>query len=403
MDTKRLLVEYPENWSGAEAAKKDVAEQVFYVSPGVEGFDFVDDGIELLLQDSADDTDAIATATTTLLQRCADAAARTKDEVLEEFDGQLDPVEDVYNKLVERGDAHFNMSGVPVFEGEFLRLLDALDALFLDYAREIGCVEQAYPTTVPTKSLLENGYLKSFPQHARLVGTIHQDFESLTAIADQPDAFGDVDDVDPLVSSHAEVLSPTVCYHCFERHREEALPRAKSLITAIAKCHRHEGRNTEGLTRLRTYTMREIIYFGDPEFVREWQHAIMEKCKDLLKEFGMKFRIAAASDPFFATSATQKKDFQRMFRLKYEMQAYLPDEDRWISVASFNNHQATLVDAYGIDQPDVEKGQSGCFGVGYERLAYALVSQLGLNASDWPGLIKRKLGMETGDEGANAS
>jgi len=386
-----LLVAYPDNWTGAEAARKDTAEQVFYVSPAVASFEFSEDGLLLTLNAGDFEESALLEAAQTLLQRCADAASRTKDEVLEEHEGEMTPADDVYATLVERGDAHFNMPGIPVFEGDFLHLLNALDAIFLAYAREIGCVEQAYPTTVPTQSLLANGYLKSFPQHARLVGTIHQDFDSLTAIAENPGDFTEVEDVDKLMSGHAEVLSPTVCYHCFERHRDADLSRDKSLITAIAQCHRHEGRNTEGLTRLRTYTMREIIFFGDAEFVREWQHAIMDKCKALLSEFGMRFRVAAASDPFFATSATQKKDFQRMFRLKYELQALLPEEDRWISVASFNNHQSTLVDAYSIAQPEVGVGQSGCFGVGYERLAYALVSQKGFDTVHWPDAIRKHL------------
>lgn len=381
-----ITIEYPVNWNDAEAARKDAAEQVFYVSPKIEGFAFEPGGLLLDLSGPATAVEraAITQSAQTLLSRCAEAAARTKDEVLEEFEGELTPADDPFSHLLGSGQAHFNMSGVPVFEGDFLALLDRLDVKFRDYALSIGSVEQAYPTTVPTESLLANGYLKSFPQHARLVGTIHQDFESLTAISEKPEAFSGPRDVDPLVSGHAEVLSPTVCYHCFERYRTGQVPARNALITAIAKCHRHEGRNTQGLTRLRTYTMREIIYFGTADFVREQQEQILSAFKAVLSGWGMKFRVAAASDPFFATSAAQKKEFQRVFRLKYEVQAWLPADERWISVASFNNHQGTLVSAYGIGVEGVNAPQSGCFGVGYERLAYAVVAQKGVDPASWP-------------------
>ncbi len=384
-----IIVDFPENWTNFDAAKKDVAEQIYYVSEKISNFEFENKGLRLLFSTplSEGEADAINDSASQLMQKCSDASAKTKDEVLEEYTGTVTGPDDPLAELLKSGQLHFNSDGIPSFEGDLFSLLKGLDQLFLDYALEIGCTEQGYPTTVPTLSLLNNGYLKSFPQHAILAGTIHQDFESLTAIASSPEDYSGVKDVDSLISNHNQVLCPTVCYHCFERAKASTLKPNQSLITAIGKCHRHEGKNTQGLTRLKTYTMREIIYFGDKDFVRKWQLEILEKCKSLLREFDMTHRIAAASDPFFATSASNKKDFQRLFRLKYELQAFIPQEDKWISVASFNNHQQTLVQAYNIEQAEVSDGHSGCFGVGYERLAYALIAQKGISPSNWPDQI----------------
>ncbi len=385
--SQNIEVQFPEGWSGSDAARKDVAEQIFYVSSAIVEFEFQTDGLTLTLSDEGD-AEVIKRDAVELMQRCSDASKRTVDEVLEAEEFDINPPEDPLGELVESGQVHFNGDGLPVLEGNFLRLFRALDREIVQYADSIGCKEQEYGTTVRTNWLLKNGYLKSFPQHAMMVGTIHRDFESLNAIADNPDDYAEFDSVSPLISDFENTLSPTVCYHCFERHAGMTLGEAPMLITALGKCHRHEGKNTHGLTRLRTYTMREIIYFGGTDYVRHWQHEIMSYCKQLISDLRLNYRIVAASDPFFATTATQKKDFQRMFKLKYELQVYVPCEDRWVSTMSFNNHQKTLVDSYEISTEEEAGMESGCFGVGYERLAFAIVSQYGVDPSGWPERLR---------------
>ncbi|MEP2705243.1 MAG: aminoacyl--tRNA ligase-related protein [Paracoccaceae bacterium] len=389
-DEYTLIVDYPHSWVDSQACRKDVSEQIHYVSESIEGFSFRDEGLILSLNKQIDvNKDDVISAAAHILETCSATAARTQDEILEIHETALTPPENPLESLLNSGQVHFNSEGVPVFEGDFKTLLDRLDRLFLAYAQDIGCLEQTYATTVPTDSLLSNGYLKSFPQHAMLVGTVHQDLNSLGAIAQSPDLYSSFRDVDGLIDRHAQMLSPTVCYHCFERHRNSRLGVERRLITAIGKCHRYEGRNTAGLTRLRTYTMREIMYFGEKDFVTRWQLEILEFVKAILAEFGMTYRISVASDPFFSTSAAQKKEFQRVFRLKYELQVLIPQENTWISVASFNNHQQSLTAAY--DMKAAQEGDtlhSGCFGVGYERLAYSLVAQLGISPENWPGALK---------------
>ena len=127
--------------------------------------------------------------------------------------------------------------------------------------------------------------------------------------------------MDEKLDTHKQILSPTVCYHCFETLRNQTVPVDGALYTAIAPCHRHESRNISGLSRLQSFTMREIIFFGSDDFVEMNRNEIQEHCKSYFIELGLKFRIVTASDPFFTSGAESKRIYQSALALKYEIQA----------------------------------------------------------------------------------
>lgn len=73
-----------------------------------------------------------------------------------------------------------------------------------------------------------------------------------------------------------------------------------------------------------------------------------------------------------------------MLALKREVRLHIPSSDRWIAAASFNNHQASLVKAFGIESKGDTPLASACVGFGYERLLYALFCAFGGDLADWP-------------------
>ena len=111
-------------------------------------------------------------------------------------------------------------------------------------------------------------------------------------------------------------------------------------------------------------------------------------CQSLFVDWGLKFRVLTASDPFFATGSERKRVYQMAMDLKYELQVYIPHSKSWLAVASFNNHQQSLVVPYNINFNSTSPLFSGCVGYGYERLAYALYSQFGTNEIFWPEDLK---------------
>ena len=53
--------------------------------------------------------------------------------------------------------------------------------------------------------------------------------------------------LDEKLDTHKQILSPTVCYHCFETLKNQKIKNDGAIYTSIAPCHRDESRNINGL------------------------------------------------------------------------------------------------------------------------------------------------------------
>ena len=154
-------------------------------------------------------------------------------------------------------------------------------------------------------------------------------------------------------------------------------------------CHRFETGKNRSLERLSTFRMREIVVFGDAGHVARELDFYFDWFLDLLRSWDVGFRATTANDPFFASSSDGKRMFQTAFALKREVRLRIPGEQRWISVASFNNHSNSLVNAFSIAGEEDAGLVSGCVGFGYERLLYGLYCAFGVDTANWPKVLRR--------------
>lgn len=271
------------------------------------------------------------------------------------------------------------------YHGEFLGMMEGLDRLIRERAQARDAVEEVYPATVPTDFLRRSGYLKSFPHHAFFVAPARFEQRALQVAQDgggatceeQYGASGSY------LADAGDVLAPTVCYHCFNA-RKDRQGQATESVTAVNMCHRFETGRNRSLERLSTFRMREIVVFGSADHVAQELDSYFNWFLDLLREWDVGFRATTANDPFFASSSDGKRMFQNAFALKREVRLRIPGDERWISVASFNNHASSLVSAFSIAGDGGQRLASGCVGFGYERLLYGLYCAFGLNAANWP-------------------
>jgi seryl-tRNA synthetase len=257
----------------------------------------------------------------------------------------------------------------------------------------MGAIEQDCPTTVPLGSLVDCGYLSNFPHHAMFVSHAHRNYPDIRFLGTLS-LSSNVPDINQRLESPHALLSPTVCYHCFQAFNGKTLPSNELLFTATAKCHRHEFKQVVGLERLNTFTMRELVFFGSKEYVASRISTIQTLIKSLFESWGLHFRIIGANDPFFASSASNKRTFQSLFSLKQELQVRLPYKDKWLAVGSLNNHVTGLVKAFAIKpagESEPADLHSGCVGIGFERLALGIFAQFGLDASQWPEALVKEL------------
>jgi seryl-tRNA synthetase len=382
-----MFIELDKKYTKGSEALKTLVEQVYYLDHTIVKCNYKDGGLFLEFQsDSKVNEKMLKDDILHMSISVLKSFDRVETKIVFENDGvgkyDLDPLDELMNTR----QAIETYPGVFALQGDILKCINRLDAYFKSFALDKGAIEQHFQPTLPAKSLVENGYISSFPQHPLFVANVFRNIKNINTLskdAKEKPINSMHQWLDDRIDTHKQILSPTVCYHCFETLRNQSIPLEGVLYTAIAPCHRHESRNISGLSRLQTFTMREIIFFGSEDYVETNRNEIQEHCKSYFIDLGLKFRIVTASDPFFTSGAEAKRIYQSALSLKYEIQAYLPHSDIWISVASFNNHQQSLVTPYKINFDSNSDLYSGCVGYGYERLAYALYSQFGCDQSSW--------------------
>lgn len=368
---------------------KTFRHHCFYIDSSIEEVEFNESKeVVLQLNKHAEVEDRVQA----LLTDIQESFSRVETETLFECEGTNrahEVSQPILQHLSQKGDVTATSPGEYSYQGDFLRVFRAVDALFLKVAGTYNSIEQHFPTTVPIEVVRANGYLSNFPHNAMFVSNLKDDLEVLKHFTTEVQT-GREKSLAALKegSSFKAILNPTVCYHCFESQRDKSLGAQQKIYTALNKCHRYEGKQGLGLHRLQVFNMREIIFFGSQEEVLEVRTRIIDDLKKILGNLGLKSRIISASDPFFAGDALSSRAFQSIFKLKYEMQVYIPEIDSWIAAGSFNAHGDKLTKAYGIDVEGNELSYSGCFGVGYERFIYGLYSQISANPDDLIQIIQ---------------
>jgi seryl-tRNA synthetase len=276
-----------------------------------------------------------------------------------------------------------------VYGGIFLELMEALDSLVAAFAVDRGAAPQLYPTTVKVDTLVRSGYLKTFAQHAYFVAPAGLSSVSVASVAATNSA-AELDSyaVRGLLGSHDQVLAPTVCFHCFESLQGTRVP-APCSFTGVNHCSRFEIDADATLSRLHTFRMREYIVFGKTDYVEVQLNDALTWSTELLRRWGIAYRVATATDPFFAGAQTGKAFYQSTFALKRELQLHLPFNQSWIAFASFNNHQRAYTKAFDIG--DDTSLSSGCVGWGWERFAYGVLASVGVDPLNWPAVMRTDL------------
>ena len=249
-----------------------------------------------------------------------------------------------------------------------LDLLQAVDRRMLDLACAAGARRRAYGSLIRLSTMARCDYLRSFPQHAYLVSELPHDWRELERARDLVD-----------ITSRARVseymLAPAVCFHCYEEHAEARLP-APLVVTALGTCFRHEAEWRVGGPRLREFSMREVVFIGDPGFVEATRTRLLERVWRWFERLGLAGRVETASDPFYAPADTVKAQYQLMAGAKYELLAELHTGEE-LALASFNNMRDSLCVAFDIACASGVAAHSGCAAFGVERWAHALLTELG--------------------------
>jgi seryl-tRNA synthetase len=300
------------------------------------------------------------------------------------------PAIDAWKGMVERRWATPVGEGHVILRGPAAQLMALVDhKVQTVFAKEFGAEPEVFPSTIQSQTLHRCNHFTSFPEHMDFVSHLKQDLEVLSGFASACREEGWSARLhEGKMSTNDFALSPSCCYHTYEGMEGWDLERPGRCITAILNCHRYEGANHRYMSRLRAFTMRELVWVGVPDYVISSRARAEELIQQWAKDWELSCTFETANDMFFTDDFAVKASFQRQQEAKRELRLDVPSEKASISVFSSNFHSTTFGKAFDI-KVGGRPATSGCIGWGCERWVYTLVSQFGFDIDEWPPALKR--------------
>lgn len=300
----------------------------------------------------------------------------------------------IVSEMVERKIIRELEPGVVIFREPFTTLVRFLDdSIVRKIASKFQAKHEYYPVVINGETLNKTNHFTSFPEHIQFVTHLREDLsviESFSAAIKEAGGWNADTRVDmnEAAASPKYMINPATCYHCYEGMQDEQMDTDGTIVTAVSKCHRYESKNHREFGRLLDFTMREVIFVGKPDFVKENRSKSIEMLKQLVTDWELDCHLENANDPFFTSDYEVKASFQRQQEMKFELRMTIPYLDTTISVSSSNFHSNTFGNAFNI-KAGKRPAVTGCLAFGLERFVLAFLAQYGLDEANWPaGFLK---------------
>lgn len=330
-----------------------------------------------------------------LIERFSKGDFGFKEYILHEHKGPMPYRGDILAELAERKIIKVLEPGLFIFREPVAGLMRFLDDMFVEkLAKPFGAREEAYPAVIHLTTLDKTNHFTSFPEHLHFLSHLRDDLDVIESFSQSVREAGGWRPEAPLDTTRqfakpAFAMNPSTCYHCYEGLQGESLEGDGLIRTAISKCHRYEAKNHSDFGRLLDFSMREIIFVGKPEFVREMRMKAVELLKALAAEWELDCIIENANDPFFTNDFQVKASFQRNQEMKYEMRLTIPYLNKTIACSSVNFHSTAFGSAFDI-KLGKRPATTGCVGFGIERWALAFLAQFGPREENWPRAFREQ-------------
>lgn len=267
-----------------------------------------------------------------------------------------------YNILVDNGWVTPTNKGCFILNEKFLSIMDLFDQIILKWAKEDNAEIFMYPDIISIEKISSCRYIEQFH---------HNCFFNYTSNSDEYNEHKMI----PTDYIH----NPSICMHSYIQQEGNIINTKEPVVlTAKGKCLRNEAKEYHTLDRLLDFTMREIVFMGSEDFVLQKRKKYMELSNQLMKDLNIIGNIKASNDPFFKREDERKSDYQRKFKLKYELNFADMDEDREVAVGSFNFHGIHFGRAFQIKTEENRYIYTACMAFGLERMAYTFITQAGV-------------------------
>lgn len=350
------------------------------------------DGVLIVTHDS--DEQKIIDKVNRIIQRFSNDEFGFKEEIIFVNRVELPYKENIMSELIENKIVRELGPGMFTFREPFTTLLRFFDDYFVKrIGKALNAKEEYYPVVIHAATLDKTNHFTSFPEHIHFITHLREDLDVIERFSEDIKKAGgwkseSVIDVNSTMVKPGLMINPATCYHCYEALQDELLDGDGIVVTAVSKAHRFESKNHRDFGRLLDFTLREIIFVGRPEFVKENRAKSLEMLMDILTDWEIDSTVENANDPFFTNDFNVKASFQRNQGMKYEVRMTVPYINKSIAVSSSNFHSTTFGNAFNI-KVGKRPAVTACLGFGLERWVMAFLAQYSLDKSKWPsGLMK---------------
>ena len=300
-----------------------------------------------------------------------------KANVIFESEGIHENKCNIYEELLERGWVVQYDNGLIGYGNEFLSLYNYFNNMLLEWGSNQNAQQFVYPDLIDIDTLNKCNYLSQFPTQVLFASHLQHNMDKIRSfskiISDRKDCLSD-----QYLESPEYVNKTAVCIHVYKQFENKTLNISEPIIiNSLGKCKRYESLNHNSMERLLDFSMREFVFIGSEDFVLNKRDEFIELAKSFVIQAGLKANIKTSNDPFFLNQYGGKAVLQKKFKLKYELNFYLPYAGKELAVGSFNFHGSYFSDAFNIKSLDKTNICTGCVAFGMERFAYGFLSQVG--------------------------
>ncbi len=368
---------------------RDVLAKLAYVDERVKTAEISNEGdcVRLTFSSQVSDNDVplfqqrIGLMITAMADGAFEPDLRILEERRLEMLGGIDPMPELLQRreVVQEGPGYFVLGPL------LTQVVAYVERRMLEIAADMGAIPFRFPALISPRYLERVQYFKNFPHSLTFATHLRGNLPDVQRFAAEATAETGSVEADPaLFAQPSAMLAPTVCHHLYLTLSDSELPPEGLIATASGNCFRFESINMVSLERVWNFSMREIIFVGHDEQVSARIEEVRERIRPILNSLDLSYKVMTANDPFFIGTFRDQAAYQAAFELKYEVRAFLPYKADTVAIGSYNRHGDFFGRTLNILMPDGSPACTGCFGMGFERLALAFVAQHGIDPAGWP-------------------
>ncbi len=381
-----------------EEVASDIEKESVFVSPAIDRIVVGEDGksATVVLKDRRN------------LDAVMDKAARFLDVMAKQVSGYEIKVffetkrkdegpyqRDVNSGLVKRGWLHDYGKGQVAYNGPVLKLAQLINDKAAElYKREYEAKDGHFPALVDSDTLHKCGYFDSHPNAVTFVGNMIEDFDAIEEFR-AANSCSEGAHMPPQDHVHMDgmCLNPAACFPAYPTLRGKRYQTGEC-FTWMGRVFRYESRNISGLDRLFEFNVRELVFVGSDDYVKDVRNRALPLVEELASYFDIDCKLQTATDPFFATVSAAKKFWQAAQEVKNEIKIPVLDAEgntTTIACGSINLHGNFFGERFDIEDMEGNAALTGCVGLGIERWVLAVFTQHGYDPDRWPEEVREKI------------